>query len=428
MTARLARPIWVALAVLLLSVACATAAPERYALVIGNSDYDGDGKLRPGTAQNGYEDDLRNPGNDAQLIGRTLTDIGFKVTRVTDADLPMMQNALSDFANTVAAAPNDAVAVIYYSGHGLQVDGYNYLIPTRAKLERPDLPQMSPRIRQQILANLTVPADEILSVLGDRPRGMTILILDACRDNPWDRRVKGLDRGPLVRGLERMSAPEGAIVAFSTKANDVAPDGDGDNSPYALALSRWMKKPGLYVEQAFKQVGIELASQNGQQPDIETALRGDFCFNECAASEAEAEAKRNPPAAVASLAPGTPQAEVSTYVVFFDFERDNLTYRAMQVADEASQMIKRTKASECVVKGHIDTAETAAGMERKSPKAKALSLRRAEAVKSALRYFDIPDSQIKTIGAGDGEPIVPTAANVREPQNRFAVLDCKLPG
>ncbi|HWA91890.1 MAG TPA: caspase family protein [Rhizomicrobium sp.] len=424
MKARIARLLAAALAAFLCSFAHAAAEPERYALVIGNSDYDGDGRLDPGHAQSGYEDDLRNPRNDARLIGATLNGLGFKVTQVTDADLPMMQNALSDFAETVAHASSDAVAVIYYSGHGLQVDGYNYLIPTRAKLVRPDLPQMTPRVRREILGNLTIPADEILGVLGDRPDGMTILILDACRDNPWDRSVKGLDRGSLTRGLERMSAPEGALIAFSTKANDVAPDGDGNNSPYALSLSRWMKTPGLYVEQAFKQVGIELSRKFGQQPDVETALRADFCFNLCPAEQAAA--AKPPP--VAAMSPEPPQQPpsvtgVRTFIVFFDYNKSELTEKAAEVVQAAAANYEAMKSKRCITTGHIDGAELTAGYERKAGKTVPLSQRRANSVKAYLALLGLK-ATIVAQGKGFADPLVPTGPGAREPQNRRTVMDC----
>jgi uncharacterized protein len=198
----------------------------RIALIIGNSAY----KIaKP----------LSNPANDADLMAETLTKIGFQVTKVTDADYVTMNRTIVQYANSV---PKNAISLVYYAGHGVQVEGQNYLLPIDIDpTSKSDLPFLS------------LSVDKLLGVFKDREAAANIFILDACRNNPFEddavRSVAGGDtRGlaPIVSGFR------GSLIAYSTGPGKVALDGENRNSPYSLALSKALERPGLSIESVFK--------------------------------------------------------------------------------------------------------------------------------------------------------------------------------
>jgi uncharacterized caspase-like protein len=202
------------LAVLVALLLPITATAQRIALVVGNAAYTD----RP----------LRNPVNDAQLMQATLRDLGFEVQVATNVDRRGLLGALRDFE---ARARGAEVALFYFAGHGAQVGGANYLIPVNA----------------QIRAETDVP-DESLDAAGvlrrieeARPR-VGLVILDACRDNPYP----GANRSS-TRGLARMSVPTGTIVAYATAPGSTAVDGSGTQGTYTGALARYRAQPGLDI-------------------------------------------------------------------------------------------------------------------------------------------------------------------------------------
>lgn len=234
----------------LIALTAFSAAAERFALVIGNGAYE--------TAS------LANPPNDAALTTAALRDAGFAVTTVVDADQTKMKQQIRAFSQTVRNAGPDAVAAFYYAGHGVQVDGKNYLIPVGATIAaKPDLEYE------------TVEAQWVLDMIGASGAGLSIIILDACRDNPFRSFTRSNSRG-----LARMDAPRGALLSYSTAPGDVAADGAGRNSPFTEALARAIRTPGLKIEETFKQVRREVLDATGdrQLPWESTSLTGDFYF------------------------------------------------------------------------------------------------------------------------------------------------------
>ena len=191
-------------------------AEKRVALVIGNSAY------RNAPA-------LMNPKNDAQDIGKSLRELGFSTIVATDLDRAGMDDVLDRFSRTVGGAE---IALVYYSGHGMQFAGKNFLLPVDARLVNAD----------DVNRFRLVPLDDVFDVLQGAP-GARIIILDACRNNPVEDDLKrrmasmpGVNRDAfLTRGLSRVAA-NGLIVAYATQANDVASDGVARNSPFAQAL------------------------------------------------------------------------------------------------------------------------------------------------------------------------------------------------
>lgn len=237
------------LTALMVLTACSAAA-ERFALVIGNGGYE--------TAS------LANPPNDAALTTAALRDAGFAVTTVVDANQIEMKQRIRAFSQTVRSAGPDAVAAFYYAGHGVQVDGKNYLIPVDATISaKPDLEYE------------TIEAQWVLDMIGASGAGLSIIILDACRDDPFRSFTRS-----HTRGLARMDAPRGALLSYSTAPGDVAADGAANNSPFTEALARAIRTPGLKIEETFKQVRREVLDATGdrQLPWESTSLTGDFYF------------------------------------------------------------------------------------------------------------------------------------------------------
>lgn len=233
-------------------------AEPRVALVIGNADYGNEiGRLA-------------NPANDAALMKKSLTQAGFDVIEITDADQKAMKRAISEFGKRLTAAGPEVTALFYYSGHGLQVGGDNYLIPVNAQIAREadvDLEAVS--------------ADTVLKQMQFADARVNIIILDACRNNPLPRTFKSAQMG-----LARIEAPRGSFVAYSTAPGDVASDGTGKNSPYTAALATAIITPGLSIEEAFRTVRGSVLSETGnaQTPWESSSLTAPFFFMPAQAS------------------------------------------------------------------------------------------------------------------------------------------------
>lgn len=242
----------------------AYAAAPRVALVVGNSAY--------------ANAPLANPANDARLIAETLRGLGFDVIERIDANLEEIQLATFELQDRLFAAGKDAVGLFYYAGHGVQVSGQNYLIPLNSNIEK-----------EREVAIKAVSAGFVLKQMEFARNRMNFVILDACRNNPLSRSFRSASRG-----LARMDAPRGSLVAYSTGPGDVAADGTGINSPYTLALARIMQMPGVPAEKMFKLVrnSVMEVSNGEQTPWEESSLTGDdFYFVVAPPVTAEASAE-----------------------------------------------------------------------------------------------------------------------------------------
>ena len=228
-------------------------APEhRIAVVVGNARYGGGA-------------DLENPPHDAATIAASLRAIGFDVVEVHDADQRAMRSAIRDFGARLERAGPGAVALFYFSGHGVQVGGENYLIPVGSQIDREaDVPVEA------------VLADEALRQMEYARSQVNILILDACRNNPLSRSFRSMDRG-----LARMDGPRGTLIAYATAPGEVASDGaPGAGSPYSSALARTIRRPGLAAEEVFRTVRQEVlqATDERQVPWESSSLTQAFYF------------------------------------------------------------------------------------------------------------------------------------------------------
>jgi hypothetical protein len=224
------------------------ASERRVALVIGNSAY------------RNYPH-LPNPVNDARAMAAALTRAGFKVTLKEDATRIGMIQALRAFGDSLA---KNGVALFYYAGHGVQVSERNFLIPVDADIKREDEVQ-----------HFSLDAAAILDKMDRAQSRINLLILDACRNNPFGQSKRGFGVG-----LAQMDAPYGTLIAYATAPGKLALDGDGANGVYTTHLLKHIHTPDLAVEIMFKRVreGVTRETANGQVPWESSSLRGDFYF------------------------------------------------------------------------------------------------------------------------------------------------------
>jgi uncharacterized caspase-like protein len=221
---------------------------HRLALVIGNGAY----KTTP----------LNNPVNDAKAMAATLETLGFEVMMMTDASLRQMQQAIIAFGQKIQ---NGGVGVFYYAGHGLQVKGRNYLVPIDANITS------EPAVRVE-----AIEVDLVTEQMGDAHNRVNIIILDACRDNPFQEKLRGGSRG-----LAPIDASSGTLIAYATAPGSVAEDGRGANGLYTEELLKALHEPGLEAEEVFKHVraAVVQRSRGAQTPWESSSLTGDLIFN-----------------------------------------------------------------------------------------------------------------------------------------------------
>ncbi len=246
----------------------AALAERRVALVIGNSDY--------ATLQR-----LKNPVSDAALIQSTLKKLDFDVIFVTNSTQESLRRSIRDFSDRVAAPGGATIALFYYAGHGIQLDGTNYIIPVDARIQK---------ARDVVIDG--IPLGHVLSSLEDAHNGTNLVILDACRDNPFPTSMRGFSRG-----LAQINAPNGSLIAYATAPGQASEDGDGNNSPYSRALAEQLAKPGLAIEQVFKNVRIAVseATRGRQVPWEEQSLVRDVLLAGAASETASVKSEASTP-------------------------------------------------------------------------------------------------------------------------------------
>jgi len=237
------------------TLAASASSDKRVALVIGNGKYS--------------SSPLSNPPNDARDMAAALRRIGFDVIEKTDVTQKEMNRAITQFGSKLTS---DTVALFFYAGHGMQVKGRNYLIPVDAQIEN-----------EASVRSETVDVDAVLDQLS--ASSLNIVILDACRNNPFERRFRSVGGG-----LAPMDAPKGTLIAYATAPGRVASDGDGRNGLYTQELLKVIRTPGLEVEKAFKRVRASVARATGdnQIPWEASSLTGEFCFGTCSGNSSPA--------------------------------------------------------------------------------------------------------------------------------------------
>ena len=220
---------------------------KRIALIIGNADY--------------VSTPLKNPVNDARLMDSTLRELGFKTIKIENATQKKMKQAIDDFGRQIK---NGGVGLFYYAGHGIQVNGRNYLVPVNAKIDT-----------EADVEYESVDSGRVLAKMESANNRLNIVFLDACRNNPFARSFRSGDKG-----LARLDAPRGTFVAYATAPGSVASDGNGRNGLFTSELVKAIKSPNVKIEDVIKIVRNRVYSSTGgkQIPWSSSSLMGDFYF------------------------------------------------------------------------------------------------------------------------------------------------------
>jgi caspase domain-containing protein len=222
-------------------------AEKKIALVIGNSDY--------------RDVPLTNPLNDAEDISAALRSTGFEVDTYTNVNRKQMREAIRSFGDKLRQSD---IGLFYYAGHGIQIKGRNYLIPLAVDVHASDE-----------VEDESIDAGAVLRKMESAGNDVNIVILDACRNNPFARSFRSLESG-----LARMDGPVGSFIAYATAPGSVAADGEGRNGVYTAHLLEALRHPGLTIEQIFKQVRVSVKEETSglQIPWESSSLMGEFVF------------------------------------------------------------------------------------------------------------------------------------------------------
>ncbi len=279
---------------LLWALSPAVAQERRVALVIGNAAYKS-------------VSTLQNPVNDSRAIAKSLRSLGFEVIERENASREGIALAVREYGDKLRGA---SVGLFYFAGHGVQVKGRNYLIPVDADIAREDEVQYR-----------SFDVNEVLDKMDSARTAVNIVVLDACRNNPFARSFK-----TSQTGLAQMDAPTGTLIAFATAPGSVAQDGDGSNGLYTGALLKHISAPGVAVEQMFKRVRVDVvnASKNLQVPWESSSLNRDFTFASAAAAKPVV-------ATPAPILAATVATELALDLAFWDAVKDSRSpadYRA----------------------------------------------------------------------------------------------------
>lgn len=261
-------------------------AADKVALVIGNSNYDHVGLLP-------------NPKNDADDVAAALQGVGFSVRKATDVTFDQMRQALGAFSHDAAQAD---MAVVFFAGHGIEVDKHNFLLPTDAKLE------------SDLDVNFqTVPLDMVVDAVS-RAHSLRLVFLDACRNNPFANRMRLSDATRSIgRGLSPIEPKGSTIVFYSARDGTVASDGSGRNSPYSQALLKYLPQADLDVDKMLRKVRDDVlkATNNVQEPTTYGLLPSEDIFlvqSRSAVSLVEKPKRDDPPVTVPAAIPVDPAA------------------------------------------------------------------------------------------------------------------------
>ena len=239
---------------------------KRFALVIGNNAYESAA--------------LKNPVNDARAMAEALRECSFDVLERENVTQTEMKQTIRTFGERLRGGGREAIGLFYYAGHGVQVRDRNYLIPVRATVNN-----------EEEIEYEAVDVGFVMAQMEAAENDLNIIILDACRDNPYAHSFRSASRG-----LAQMNAPTSTLIAYATAPGRTASDGLGANGLYTAELLAAMRTPGLPIEDVFKQVRIRVREKSGGQqvPWESSSLTGDFYFTSPKKSAAEASAAPSP--------------------------------------------------------------------------------------------------------------------------------------
>lgn len=228
--------------------------PAKYALVIGNGNY------------SSSKNSLKNPVSDAKLLSQSLVKLGFEVRSLYDLDKARMTAAVADFSNSL---PVGSTSLVFFAGHGMQIEGSSYLLPVDMAVTS----EKSVPVR-------AYPLKELLERVSLSKSSVNVVILDACRDNPFQPSPSVRYRGFRDLGLGPVVAPRGTFVAYSTSPGQLAADGKEINSVYTATLARAILEPKVSLENIFKKVGDQVRKKtlDDQIPWFESSISDDYYF------------------------------------------------------------------------------------------------------------------------------------------------------
>jgi uncharacterized caspase-like protein len=396
-----------ALCAMFLLSAPAHAAEGRHALVIGNSAYD----RKP----------LKNPVNDARDMAAALERLGFDVLLRTDVGQRNMEEAIRDFGVKLKGG---GVGIFYYAGHGIQVNGANYLVPIGARLAS----ESDARYE-------CVDAGRVLGKMEDAGNELNIVILDACRNNPFASSFRSADQG-----LARMDAPTGSLVAYATAPNSVASDGGGRNGLYTKHLLKNLNTPGVPIEEVFKRVRIGVMGETGkkQVPWESSSLAGYFYLAGGQPQGQAAVAASQLAAAQAERQRQAQDARLKEYIAGLEDEKRKveqekaeLLRRRQQLDAEAAQRLKQAQApQEARLREQLAILE--AERRKLEQERQALTEARAKVEKGALSastaHGTVPDrpslAAVASRPGKSGIAVSPSAVSDSRPvvEDRAAIL------
>jgi len=246
-------------ALILLLLTTSSFASNKVALIIGNSRYQ-------------HAEHLPIPAGDAKAVSKQLRTLGFKTIEGIDVSKGEMKALLRRFAKKLTP---DTVALFYYAGHGIQRDGKNYLIPVNADIKK-----------AYELEDAGMDLNIVLEAFSQVKPKLAIALIDACRDNPFEKRYKGSTRGLQQKGSGLADVRDnagGTILSYATEPGKTAIDGYGEHSPYTAALLKYIKIPGLSIHDMLNEVGLEVlrTTNRDQQPWVASSPVARFCFAGC---------------------------------------------------------------------------------------------------------------------------------------------------